>query len=73
MSSTLDMLLTRYGPTMGVPELAEVLKVKPKTIWTRARNNGGEFEVPSRKIGQRRIFATTDVAQYLEAQSNAGS
>lgn len=56
-------LLDHYGPTMGLRDLAEVLKLKLSAIHDTLGR--GEFPIATFKIGRRRIARTVDVAAYL--------
>jgi len=65
MNENLEYLLREYGPTMTMTQVAQALKVTPKTIYARRDAHGGDFEIPSYTIGRRRLFNTQDVANYL--------
>ncbi|MEA3639935.1 MAG: helix-turn-helix domain-containing protein [Lamprobacter sp.] len=57
-------LTERYGLTMTVDDLADVLKMSPKTI--RNSISSEQFPIPTYKIGRRRLAKTADVAARLE-------
>lgn len=72
MSTTLDFLLQKYGPTMTLEELAVVLKRKPggvRVVLTM-RTEEWAINLNSRKIyiGRRVHFPTDAVADLLTGE-----
>lgn len=69
MSTTLDFLLQKYGPTMTLEELAVVLKRKPGGVRVvlAMRTEEWAINLSSRKIyiGRRVHFPTDSVAELL--------
>lgn len=57
-------LLNRYGPTMTVHDLAEVLHVHKNTIHNRLHKK--TFEIDMFKLGGKLYAETGDVAEYIE-------
>lgn len=61
-------LISQYGYIMSVKQIAEVIALKPNTIYIRHRNGNFDY-FPLMKRGKgktSRYFAmTTDVARYL--------
>jgi excisionase family DNA binding protein len=70
MNQTLDILLAKYGPTMIIDEVAEVLRVSTKTIQRRMVTEG---VIPSFKDTGRRLFQTTDVAEYIQNNTSGAN
>ena len=59
-----DELTKRYGPTMTIPDLAEIFHVTPGSIYNKLSKE--TFEVPVVKIGGRLVAITTDVVDYID-------
>lgn len=72
MSSTLSYLLQKYGPTLTIEELAEVLKRKPGGLRAvlSLRTETWAFELHARKIyvGRRVHFPVEAVADLLAGE-----
>ncbi len=49
-----------------IVEVAEVLHVSP--MWVRRRMDSGE--IPSYKLGRRRLFKKEEIDQWLESQKD---
>jgi hypothetical protein len=64
MQSTLDLLINKYGITLSLEQLGEVLKNTPKTLDNKIRL--GTLPVPTFREGGRRLAFAQDVAEYLE-------
>ena len=73
MSTTLDFLLQKYGPTMTLEELAVVLKRKPGGVRVvlAMRTEEWAANLNRRKIhiGRRVHFPTEAVAELLTGDS----
>lgn len=69
MSSTLPFLLQKYGPTLTLEELAEVLKRKPGGLRAALsmRSEAWAIELNNRKVyvGRRVHFPAEAVADLL--------
>jgi excisionase family DNA binding protein len=52
-----------YGPTVGVPQAAEILRVHPKTILDLI----AECRIPAGKVGRSYLMMTKDVLAYADA------
>ena len=62
---TLDIMLQRYGPFMTVHEYAEVMKLKPDSVYKQIAAGTvdvGTIENPSRK---KHLFPTALVAEFV--------
>lgn len=59
-----DDLIERYGLTMTVPDIAEILHVRTTTIYNRLSRK--QFEIPVFKIGRKVVAYTKDVSDYLD-------
>jgi hypothetical protein len=64
--TTEEWLLERFGPTLNLDEIAEVLKKAPGSL----RNDyyAGRLQIPTYREGARRVAAVADVAAYLESR-----
>ena len=60
---TAEFLFRCYGPTLGMTELASVLKKSPKTMDNLIR--AGRCPVPTYREGGHRVANAADVAEYL--------
>lgn len=58
------LMVERYGPLIGIEELAEIFKSERSTIDKRIR--AGSFPVATRREGGKRVADTIDVARYLD-------
>lgn len=67
MNNTLEILISKYGPTMIIDEVAEVLRVCTKTVHRRMVVDKA---IPSFKDTGRRLFQTTDVAEYIQKNTS---
>jgi excisionase family DNA binding protein len=58
-------VLERFGPTMSVPQLAELLNVSAENI----RQKAASGELPGRKLpgGRQYFFFTEELVEVLEA------
>jgi len=66
---TLDILINKYGPTLTIAQLGEVLH---KSEGTLANDIGaGRCPVPTYKEGGKRVASATDVAEYLDKRAAA--
>lgn len=61
-----QMLLQKYGPLMDLPEIAELLKLEPKSIYQQIYR--GKLDLPFIKHGKKYLFPTPEVASYLESK-----
>jgi hypothetical protein len=64
MQSTLDLLINKYGITLSLEQLGEVLKNTPKTLDNKIRL--GTMPIPTFREGGRRLAFAKDVAIYLD-------
>lgn len=64
--TTVEMLLTKYGPTLGTKELSEVLRITPASI--RNAISDETFPIPTHKDGKYRLADVRDVAAHLDRQ-----
>lgn len=62
-------LTSRYGITMNVPQLCEVLHMKQKSVQNAI--SAGRFPVATFKGPAGRLAYTVEVAAYLERQRGA--
>ena len=69
MSSTLDFLLRKYGPSLTLEDLAEVLKRKPSGVRSVLSRNEDDWakEINKKKvyIGRRVYFPAEAVSDLL--------
>lgn len=61
-----QLLVQKYGPLMDLPEIAELLKLEPKSIYQQIYR--GKLDVPHIKHGKKYLFPTPEVASYLESK-----
>lgn len=63
--TTLEMLLSKYGPVLGTKELGEVLRMTPASI----RNSISDESFPIKTVRDKkgRLADVRDVATYLDA------
>ena len=61
-----QLLLLKYGPLMDLPEIAELFKLEPKSIYQQIYR--GKLDVPHIKHGKKYLFPTPEVASYLESK-----
>lgn len=59
-----DDLIERYGITMSVPDIAEVLHMRTASIYNKLSRK--DFEIPVFKIGRKVVAYTKDVSDYLD-------
>lgn len=59
-----DELIERYGPTMRVPDLAEVLRCSVGSIYNKISQK--TFEIDTFKVGGKVMCDTTEVADYIQ-------
>ena len=59
-----DDLVERYGITMSVVDMAEVLHVRTQSIYNKISKN--DFDIPVFKIGRKVLAYTKDVSDYLD-------
>lgn len=59
-----DELNERYGPTMTIPDLAEIFHVTTGSIYNKISK--GSFEVHTVKLGGRLVALTSDVVDYID-------
>lgn len=62
--TTVEMLLMKYGPTLGTKELSEVLRITPASI--RNAISDETFPIPTYKEGKYRLADVRDVAAYMD-------
>ena len=60
-----EWMLNKYGPFMGVAELAEVLKIQRTTLYNQLYAN--KVDLPYIKRGKKYLFPTVQVAEHMEA------
>jgi hypothetical protein len=69
VSSTLDFLLRKYGPSLTLEDLAEVLKRKPSGVRSVLSRNEDDWakEINKKKvyIGRRAYFPAEAVSDLL--------
>ena len=58
-------LLKIYGPTMTIPDMAEVLHLAKKSIYNKLWKN--TFEISVYKLGKILVADTSDVADYIKS------
>lgn len=59
-----DDLISRYGPTMTIPDIAEVFHVTPGAIHNRLWKK--KLEIPVFKLGGKLVAETHDVVEYIQ-------
>jgi predicted DNA-binding transcriptional regulator AlpA len=59
-----DELLSRYGPTMTIPDLAEVFHISRGCIYNKLSKQ--TFEITVFKLGGKLVADTNDVADYIQ-------
>jgi len=59
-----EELTQKYGPTMTIPDLAEVFHVTKGCIYNKICKE--TFEVPMVKLGGRLVAITSDVVDYID-------
>lgn len=59
-----DDLIRKYGPTMRVQDLAEVLRCTTGNIYNKLSK--GTFEIDTFKVGGKVMADTTEVADYIQ-------
>lgn len=64
-----NYLLDKYGPTMTIDQLSEVLKMAPRSIYNAV--SAEAFPIQTFKFGKRRLAKTEDVAKHIEELSHA--
>jgi len=67
--STAELLFTRYGPTLSLRQLAEVLNKSEGTMYNL--HTRGTMPVPTYMEGRKRVAAVADVAAYLDRRAEA--
>lgn len=76
VSSTLDFLLRKYGPSLTLEDLAEVLKRKPSGVRSVLSRNADDWakEINKKKvyIGRRVYFPAEAVADLLSGSLGKG-
>ena len=60
-------LTDKYGATMTIPDLAEVLHVTKGCIYNKISQD--KFEIPIIKVGGRNVALTNDVVDYFNKAS----
>lgn len=66
MTTILEILLDKYGPTLSTKELGEVLKMTPASIRTAISDE--TFPISTFRAGKQRLATALEVAEYLEKQ-----
>jgi len=66
-----DELITRYGVTLNMKELGEVLHYTPKSINTLI--SADKFPVKTFTVRRRRLADARDVVNYLNRQRSTAS
>ena len=68
--TTEEILLSKFGPLLSLPQLAELLKRSPDGLRLALRSQS-EFAIQwnqaRRKIGRRVYFRAPDVARLIDA------
>lgn len=59
-----DDLVKRYGPTMTIQNLSEVLKITKGAIYNKLSKN--KFEIDVFKLGGKVFAETSDVVTYID-------
>lgn len=59
-------LFDTYGPTMGIKDLSQVMKMTTDSIHNAIRL--GRFPIPTKLTGKYRLAKTEDVANYFDNQ-----
>ncbi len=67
--TTEEWLWDRYGPTLTVDDLAQVLKKSPGTVRNYLYN--GKMPIRSYREGHARMFPVKAVADYLDKRGEA--
>lgn len=60
----LDLLSAKYPPTVDVRQVSEITRADEQTIRNALAH--GRYQIPSFKLGRRRLFRLTDVALHIE-------
>lgn len=60
------MLMREYGPLMDLFDIAQLLKIEPKSVYQQIYR--GKLDVPHIKHGKKYLFPTPEVASYLESK-----
>ena len=60
------MLMREYGPLMDLFDMAQLLKIEPKSVYQQIYR--GKLDVPHIKHGKKYLFPTPEVASYLESK-----
>lgn len=69
LTATESILLDKYGHSLTVKELAEVVKVSAATI--RNKISDETFPIPTYKTGRKRLADFRDVATFIDANRPA--
>lgn len=64
MNQTEELLFTKYGTTLTVDDLSEIVKVSPGTI--RNKISDETFPIKTYKTGRKRLADFRDVAIFLD-------
>lgn len=59
------MTITEQNEYYTAEELAEVLRIKRKTLYTQISN--GKFPIPYFKLGKSLLFLIADVSNYINS------
>ena len=59
-----DDLMSKYGPTMTVPDLAEIFHISKGAIYNKLSKK--TFELTLFKLGGKLVADTNDVAEYIQ-------
>jgi predicted DNA-binding transcriptional regulator AlpA len=60
------LLIEKYGPFMDLPEIASLLKVEARSIYSQI--NRGKLDLPHIKHVKKYLFPTPEVAAFLESK-----
>ncbi len=64
------LLLEKYGPTLDMEQLGEVLHIEKDTV--ENRRMAGKLGIPTFKLAGPRLVYVEDVAKYLEDRRQQG-
>lgn len=70
MSDTVKVLLEKYGATLDMDQLAEVMHIERETVDNRRMS--GKLGIPTFKLAGPRLAYVEDVAKFLEVQRAKG-
>ena len=63
-----EVLLEKYGPLMDIDALAELMHLKRQSLYQSIYH--GRLDIPHFKQGKKYLFATHEVAKYIDERMN---